>query len=109
LYSFCMLRFWGGLMVKAKQKGTAFEHVVELYYQLQGCLVIRGAGSMGGCDLVVLSEKGILLPLLVECKAHNRAMNPEKRRLVALARKYGCAAAWAEPDGTLKRCKITEL
>jgi Holliday junction resolvase len=81
------------------QRGRAFEYKVKKFFEQQGCLVIRSAGSKGPIDLAVFPPAGDPRhPFLLQCK---RAMvsKKERRELAELRCRLGLLVGVAIPDG----------
>lgn len=67
-------------------KGARLERRARGELEERGYLVTRAAGSLGLWDLFALHENGAVLCVQVKCNRGPRA--PERRKLVAFARRY---------------------
>ena len=83
---------------------------MKVYFEKRGFNVMRAAGSHGPADLVALSTSPGTFHRIIQCKAENKPHRKEKRALARMASKhYFFIPAWAEPDGSLQRVKVTEF
>jgi len=60
------------------KKGRSFEYRVRRYYEKQGYLVIRSAGSKGIADLVAIKGDEVLL---IQCKIRKYLNKWEKEQV----------------------------
>jgi Holliday junction resolvase len=59
-------------MTSNKRRGTEFERRVRKWYEEQGALVVRSAGSFGPADLVVIWKDPDHKLVLVSCRLTGR-------------------------------------
>jgi Holliday junction resolvase len=85
--------------------GRRFEYRVRDYFEQQGYLVFRSAGSRSPADLFIVKEGEFTL---VQCKVNRRSLSKaEREQMAELAKELNCKAVLAYREG--RRLRLEEI